>query len=204
MLVACSMAPLVSRMRKCASGRSRRQRPVACVLLLESMVSKPCASRAGANKRVVSMNRKFRRSRQARSRCLPQARLARRAAEKVTFGTNWLAAGRAWRLLPGGRRRHLCRLRPRRDHPAGRPAGQRPAAAAGRQDRLLHGRQPASRPSTPCSRTFRCAWSPPTSRRSRRCSCRIPARASTSGRTCRRPSSTSSATRARRASSSGW
>ena len=52
--------------------------------------------------------------------------------------------GRAWRLLPGCRRRHLRRLRPRGHDPAGRPAGRRPAAAACRQDRLLHGRQPAA------------------------------------------------------------
>ena len=50
--------------------------------------------------------------------------------------------GRAWRLLPGRGRRHLCQARARRDRPAGRPAGQPLAAAGRRQDRLQHGRQP--------------------------------------------------------------
>ena len=50
---------------------------------------------------------------------------------------------RAWRLLPGGRRRHLQEIRPRRHHRAGRPERQQPHAADRRQDRFLHGREHA-------------------------------------------------------------
>ena len=51
--------------------------------------------------------------------------------------------GRAWRLLPGGGRRHLQEVRARRHHRAGRPEREQPDAADRRQDRLLHGRQHA-------------------------------------------------------------
>ena len=76
--------------------------------------------------------------------------------------------GRAWRLLPGGRRRHLQEIRPRRHHRAGRPERQQPHAADRRQDRFLH------EPRTRCSRstrsptTCRSSRSPPSSRRIRR------------------------------------
>ena len=52
--------------------------------------------------------------------------------------------GRAWRLLPGGGRRHLQEIRPRRHHRAGRPQHQQPHAADRRQARLLHDREHAA------------------------------------------------------------
>ena len=75
--------------------------------------------------------------------------------------------GRAWRLLPGDRRRHLQEARPRRDPAPGRAAGE-PRAAAGRRPRSISTRRPI-----PSSRSIS---SPRTSRwsRSRRCSRRIP------------------------------
>ena len=50
--------------------------------------------------------------------------------------------GRAWRILPSGRRWHLCKIRARRHDCAGRPAGQQRALARGWTVGLLHGRQP--------------------------------------------------------------
>ena len=91
--------------------------------------------------------------------------------------------GRAWRLLPGGRGRHLREVRPRRDHRAGRPAGEQPPAAAVGQDRFLHERQHRCRASTRSPRTFRPSWSRPRSRRSRRCCSPIRARGSRNSRT---------------------
>ena len=52
--------------------------------------------------------------------------------------------GRAWRLLPGGRRRHLQEIRPRRHHRARRPQHQQPHAADRRQARFLHEREHAA------------------------------------------------------------
>ena len=49
--------------------------------------------------------------------------------------------GRAWRLLSGGGRRDLREIRPGRDDPRGRPAGQPQPAARRRHDRLQHGRR---------------------------------------------------------------
>ena len=58
---------------------------------------------------------------------------------------NQLGRGsRAWRLLPGGRRRHLQEIRPRRHHRAGRSQQQQPHAADRRQARLLHEREHAA------------------------------------------------------------
>ena len=83
----------------------------------------------------------------ARTRCsLPpaQAQTARQGLVRHQLGRR----GRAWRLLSGGRRRHLQEIRPRRHHRAGRPAGEQPPAAARRQDRLLHERATRCRAST--------------------------------------------------------
>ena len=49
--------------------------------------------------------------------------------------------GRAWRLLPGARRRHLQEVWARRDHRARRAEREQPHPVAGRQARLLHERQ---------------------------------------------------------------
>ena len=80
-------------------------------------------------------------------RCGGRALLALRAPRRRGAGSrqgqlrHQLARrGRAWRLLPGRRRRHLREVRPRRHHRAGRPAGGQRSAADRRQDRLLHGR----------------------------------------------------------------
>ena len=51
--------------------------------------------------------------------------------------------GRAWRLLPGGCRRHLQKIRPRRQHRSGRAEREQPHVADRRQDRFLHGREHA-------------------------------------------------------------
>ena len=49
-------------------------------------------------------------------------------------------AGRAWRFLSGSRRRHLCEVRARCNHPAGRPAGGQPALLlAGKIDFFMGG-----------------------------------------------------------------
>ena len=56
--------------------------------------------------------------------------------------------GRAWRLLSGGRGRHLQEIRPRRDHRAGRPAGEQPLLLLVGQDRFLHERATRCRAST--------------------------------------------------------
>ena len=53
-------------------------------------------------------------------------------------------AGRARRLLPGARGRHVQEIRSRGRDPPGRPAGQQPAAAAGRPHRLPDDGQPAA------------------------------------------------------------
>ena len=50
--------------------------------------------------------------------------------------------GRAWRLLPGRRRRHLREIRPRCRDRAGRAAGRQRHPARLRQARLLHGLKP--------------------------------------------------------------
>ena len=50
-----------------------------------------------------------------------------------------------WRLLSGRGRRHLRQIRTRRHRHSRRPADQRGADAAVRQDRLLHGRRPDRR-----------------------------------------------------------
>ena len=52
--------------------------------------------------------------------------------------------GRTWRLLPGGCRRHLQEIRPRRHHRAGRPQHQQPHPVDRRQARLLHDREHAA------------------------------------------------------------
>ena len=49
--------------------------------------------------------------------------------------------GRAWRLLPGARGRHLQEIRPRRHHRPGRAEREQPHSALRGQDRLLHERQ---------------------------------------------------------------
>ena len=98
--------------------------------------------------------------------------------DKVSLRHQLGGGGRARRFLSGARRRHLQEVRARRHHRARRAEREQPHPAAGRQDRLLPDRQHAAGRSTRSRRTCRRSTSPRFSRRTRRCSSRIPIRAS--------------------------
>ena len=85
----------------------------------------------------------------------PHGRGAGPAARQGLVRHQLGGAGRARRLLPGARRRHLPEIRARRHHRAGRAEREQPPPAGGRQARLLHERELRCRASTRSSRTCR-------------------------------------------------
>ena len=76
--------------------------------------------------------------------------------------------GRARRILPGGRRRHLRQIRPRRHHRPGRPAGQQRAPAGGRAGSTSTWAATFCSPSTRSLAASRSSSSPRISRKTRR------------------------------------
>ena len=107
---------------------------------LRIMAPSPCRA---IRPQASAMTRIFRRLLAALAVAAASHRRARAAAGPCRLRHRLARAGRARRLLPGARRRHLRKARARRDDQDGRPAGQRPAAPRRRPARRRDGRRAA-------------------------------------------------------------